>query len=410
MTVTLDIDFVRQQFPAFSEPSLAGQAFFENAGGSYACQQVIGRLDRYYRQTKLQPYGVHPASRVAGEAMDNAHVSLAEYLGVAPDEVHIGPSTSQNTYVLAQAFAKKLQPGDELIVTNQDHEANSGAWRRLASLGIVIREWQIDPATGQLHLDALEALLSPRTRLLAFTHCSNILGQINPVAAICAKARAAGVRTVVDGVSYAGHGFPDVAELGADIYLFSLYKTFGPHQGVMVIREDTAQFLGNQGHYFNEAQIHKWFVPAGPDHAQVAASAGVVEYFDALYAHHFPDGTPGQKRNQAVNGLMRSAEDGLLQRLLDFCRHEPRVRLLGPSQASERAATVSLLPHKEPAVEVAKRLAERGIICGASHFYAVRLLQAMGINPESGVLRLSFVHYTSEQEMTQLLLALDEAL
>lgn len=410
MTVTLDINFVRQQFPAFHEPSLAGQAFFENAGGSYACQQVIGRLNQYYRQTKLQPYGVHPASRAAGQAMDSAHERLAEYLGVLPQEVHLGPSTSQNTYVLAQAFAKRLQAGDEIVVTNQDHEANSGVWRRLASQGIVIKEWPIDPVTGELHVTALEPLLNPRTKVVAFTHCSNILGQINPVAEICAMAHAVGARTVVDGVSYAGHGFADVPELGADIYLFSLYKTFGPHQGLMVIRQDTAQFLGNQAHYFNEAFIHKWFVPAGPDHAQVAASAGVVDYFDALYTHHFPTGTPGQKKSHAVSNLLRTAEMELLQRLLDFCSHDPRVRLLGPANAAERAATVSLLPKNHSALEIAQRLADQGIICGASHFYAVRLLQAMGLNPDAGVLRLSFVHYTSEQEMLQLLEALDKVL
>lgn len=410
MAVTLDTDFVRRQFPAFQEPTLAGQAFFDNAGGSYACQQVMGRLEQYYRQTKLQPYGVHPASRAAGQAMDNAHERLAEYLGVLPQEVHLGPSTSQNIYVLAQAFAKRLQAGDEIIVTNQDHEANSGVWRRLASQGIVIKEWPIDPTTGQLHVAALEPLLSARTRVVAFTHCSNILGQINPVAEVCTMARAVGARTVVDGVSYAGHGFVDVPELGADIYLFSLYKTFGPHQGLMVIREDTAQFLGNQAHYFNEALIHKWFVPAGPDHAQVAASAGVADYFDALYAHHFQTGTPGQKKSHAVSSLLRESEVGLLQKLLDFCQHDPRVRLLGPANASERAATVSLIPKKRSVLNVAQGLADKGIICGASHFYAVRLLQAMGLNPDEGALRLSFVHYTNEAEMTQLLHALDAVL
>ena len=151
-------------------------------------------------------------------------------------------------------------------------------------------------------------------------------------------------------------------------------------------------------------------MPAGPDHAQVAASAGVAEYFDALYAHHFPNGTHGQKQNHAVSGLMRAAEVDLLQRLLDFCQHDPRVRVLGPVNACERAATVSLIAHKRSALEVAQRLAERDIICGASHFYAVRLLQAMGLNPDAGVLRLSFVHYTSAQEMTQLLQALDAVL
>lgn len=410
MTLTLDTDFVRRQFPAFQEPSLAGQAFFDNAGGSYACRQVIDRLTRHYRAAKLQPYGAHPASHAAGQAMDSAHERLAEYLGVSAQEVHLGPSTSQNTYVLAQAFAQRLQPGDEVIVTNQDHEANNGVWRRLARHGIVVKEWTMEPATGQLHLTALQSLLSARTKVVAFTHCSNILGQINPVAEVCSLARAVGACTVVDGVSYAGHGFPDVRALGADIYLFSLYKTFGPHQGLMIIRDRTAQFLGNQAHYFNEAYIHKWFVPAGPDHAQVAASAGVVDYFDALYGHHFPNGTPGQVKRDAVNDLMQSAERALLQPLLDFVRQDPRVRLLGPADAADRAATVSLIPRRHAAVEVAQRLAGRGVISGASHFYAVQLFEGLRLSPQAGALRLSFVHYTTRQELDQLLRALDAVL
>ncbi|HEY9108931.1 MAG TPA: aminotransferase class V-fold PLP-dependent enzyme [Roseateles sp.] len=410
MSAILDIDFARRQFPAFQEPSLAGQAFFDNAGGSYACRQVIDRLSRYYRETKLQPYGMHPASRAAGEAMDSAHERLARYLGVKPQEVHLGPSTSQNTQVLAQAFGQRLWEGDEIIVTNQDHEANNGVWRRLARQGIVIKEWTVDRATGQLQVAAFESLLSSRTKVVAFTHCSNILGQVNPVAEVCAMAHAVGARTVVDGVSYAGHGLPDVQALGADIYLFSLYKTFGPHLGLMVIREDTAQFLGNQAHYFNEAHLHKWFVPAGPDHAQVAASAGVVDYFDALYEHHFPDGTPGHGRREAVNALMQSAEQALLQPLLDFVRQDPRVRLLGPASAAGRAATVSLIPQRHSVPDVAQRLSQRGIISGASHFYAVRLLEGLGLDPQAGALRLSFVHYTTRQELDQLLDALDTVL
>src|SRR3546814_4598878 len=128
---SLDLAFVRSQFPAFSEPSLKDWAFFENAGGSYACAPVIERLNRFYRETKVQPYGPFPASRRAGEEMDAARARLGGYLNVATDEVHFGPSTSQNSYVLAQAFREMLEPGDEIVVTNQDHEANSGAWRQI---------------------------------------------------------------------------------------------------------------------------------------------------------------------------------------------------------------------------------------------------------------------------------------
>ncbi|HEY9549946.1 MAG TPA: aminotransferase class V-fold PLP-dependent enzyme, partial [Kiloniellaceae bacterium] len=142
---SLDLPFVRSQFPAFSEPSLQDWAFFENAGGSYACAPVIERLTRFYRETKVQPYGPFPASTRAGEEMDEARRRLAGYLNVEVEEVHFGPSTSQNSYVLAQAFRQMLRPGDEIVVTNQDHEANSGAWRRLAESGIVVREWTVDP-------------------------------------------------------------------------------------------------------------------------------------------------------------------------------------------------------------------------------------------------------------------------
>src|SRR5215469_7697173 len=156
---------------------------------------------------------------------------------------------SQSTYVLAQAMRTLLKPGDEIIVTNQDHEANSGSWRRLAAHGVIVREWRVDPQSGMLDESQLDHLLNERTRLLTFPHASNVVAHINPVARITARARAAGAITVVDGVAWAPHGLPDVRELGADVYLFSLYKTYGPHQGLMVVRRDLLGRLGNEGHY-----------------------------------------------------------------------------------------------------------------------------------------------------------------
>ncbi|MFA5938725.1 MAG: aminotransferase class V-fold PLP-dependent enzyme [Sinimarinibacterium sp.] len=408
MRQTIDRDFVRAQFPAFTEASLRDQCFFENAGGSYACGAVIARLDEYYRRLKVQPYYRYPASTEAGQWMDAAHQRLAEYLGVAEDEVHFGPSSSQNTYVLAQALRKLLRPGDEVIVTNQDHEANSGVWRRLEQDGIVLREWCVDPSSGRLDPVHLDRLLSDRTRLLCFCHCSNIVADINPVAEITAKARAAGVMTIVDGVAYAPHGLPDVAALGADVYYFSLYKTFGPHQGLMVMRRAVLDRLSNEGHYFNADHPRKRLVPAGPDHAQVAAARGIAEYFDALHAHH-GGGDPAQ-RPQRVRTLLREAEQPLLAQLLDFLHGRKHLRLLGPTDAQRRTGTVAFVPHSVAPTDLLPQLAERGIMAAAGHFYAVRLLEAMGIDPARGVLRLSFVHYNSPQEMTRVIRALDELL
>jgi cysteine desulfurase family protein (TIGR01976 family) len=407
---TLDVAFARSRFPAFSEPSLSGWAHFENAGGSYACAAVIERLQRYYTANKVQPYAWSDASIEAGRQMDSARERMAAWLNVRTDEVHFGPSTTQNTYVLAQAFRQRFSPGDEIIVTNLDHEANIGPFRRLAEDGFVIREWRMNPQSGDLQPADLEALITPRTRALAFTHCSNIVASINPVKEICALARDASVLTVVDGVSYCGHGLPDVSALGADIYLFSLYKVYGPHLGVMTMRSDDVNaLLPNQGHFFNDGKPTARFVPAGPDHAQIAASNGVIDYFESLCAHHHVDDGRPPERAAALHGLFRQRETVLLQPLLDWLKAHPRVRLIGHDHAHGRAPTVALDTQRSP-TELAAALARHRIGASAGHFYAYRCLQGLGIDPARGVLRLSFVHYTAEEEVARLLRTLDAEL
>jgi selenocysteine lyase/cysteine desulfurase len=414
----LDLGFVRRQFPAFAERSLEGRAFFENAGGSYPCGAVVSRLGEYYRRLKVQPYYDFPASSEAGEWMDASRVRLAEYLGVTPPEVHFGPSTSQNTYVLAQAFRTLLKPGDEVIVTNQDHEANTGAWRRLAAHGVTVREWQVDPQTGTLDESDLEGLLTERTRLLTFPHASNVVAHINPVARITARARTAGVITVVDGVAWAPHGLPDIREIGADIYLFSLYKTYGPHQGLMVVRAELLERLGNEGHYFNAGDPSKRLVPAGPDHAQVAAARGIAEYFDALDAHHvavpggFIAGTPGSPgaRTARVRNLLRGAEVPLLATLLEYLGTRRDLRVLGPTLAEQRAATVSFVPETIEPLDMVRSLAQLGFMAGNGNFYAVRVLEAMNVNPDRGAVRLSLLHYNSSEEVNGVIEALEQIL
>jgi cysteine desulfurase family protein (TIGR01976 family) len=405
--MTLDTAWVRSQFPAFATEALHGQAFFENAGGSYTCQQVIDRLHRFYTERKVQPYAPYAASRLGGKEMDEAQTRLAQMLGVQAHEVSFGPSTTQNTFVLANAVRQWLEPGQAIIVTNQDHEANSGPWRRLADEGIEVREWQIDPDTGHLDPAKLTALLDEKVKLLCFPHCSNVVGEINDVAAITAIAHANDTRVVVDGVSYAPHGFSDVGALGCDVYLFSAYKTYGPHQGIMVIREDFGFALPNQGHYFNADYLSKRFTPAGPDHAQVAACAGMADYMEALSQHH--GGGSGVAAARKAHELMRAAEEALVVPLLSYISGKNSVRLIGPADASNRAPTVALAL-KSNAEDCAARLAKHGIMAGGGDFYAVRPLQAMGVDLDQGVLRVSFTHYTQAEEIDRLMQALDHVL
>lgn len=407
----LDLDFVRSQFPAFQSPILSGHAFFENAGGSFPCKQVVDRLHRFYTDRKVQPYAPYPGSEDGGAEMDEARVRLAALMGCAKEELSFGPSTSANTFVLANAVRLWLRGKDAaIVVTNQDHEANSGVWRRLADEGIEVREWQIDPATGHLDIATLKPLLADgKVKMMAFPHCSNVVAELNPVAEICALARSKGVRTVVDGVSYAPHGLPDFPALGADVYLFSAYKTYGPHQGIMLIGAEFGAELPAQGHWFNAGSLYKRFTPAGPDHAQIAASAGMADYIDALYAHHGGTAATPVERNRMVHDLMRAQEVAVIQPLLDYLAGRNDLRLIGPRDGALRAPTVAVALDRE-AETVSQALVAEGIACWAGDFYAVRPIEAMGLDRARGVLRMSAVHYTSEADVARLIAGLDRVL
>jgi selenocysteine lyase/cysteine desulfurase len=273
-----------------------------------------------------------------------------------------------------------------------------------------VRTWEVD-AHGALRPEALAALLGPRTRLVAFTHCSNVIGSVHPVREWCELVHRAGAIAVVDGVSYAPHGLPDVAALGADVYLFSLYKVYGPHLGAMVVRGELAAALPSQAHFFKSEAIQGRFTPAGPDHAQVAAVNGVVDYFETVAAHHARnDEASVAAQARRVRTLFHDAESALLPTLLDFLSAHPRVRLIGSAQAIDRAPTVAFTVEGLSSVEVAQALARLDIGVGHGNFYAYRLMQALGIDPAEGVVRASFVHYTSGADVDRLIAGLASTL
>ena len=405
----LDINYVRSLFPAFSENELRGNAFFENAGGSYTSCFVIDRLTRFYKSRKVQPYGFYNASELGGAEMDEARNRLAELMNIDPSCLSFGPSTSQNTYVIAQAFSQFYQENDAIIVTDQDHEANSGVWRRLESFGFEIREWKLNPDTGLLDIENLEKILDSNVRLVSFPHCSNIIGSPNNAKEICKIIKEVGAFACVDGVSYAPHGLPNIKDIGADIYLFSSYKTYGPHLGIMYLSKEISDYLPNQGHYFNSGNPTLKFTPAGPDHAQIAAAAGMADYIDALYAHHYNEETEPSNRADLVHDLKRNYEKELLKPLLDFLSNRNDLRLLGPRDQNLKVPTIALDVGGK-ARKYAKALGEEGIMVGAGDFYAVRTLKSLGVDPNNGVLRLSFVHYTNKEEVNKLLSSLENIL
>lgn len=412
----LDIDFVRSHFPAFGIEANRGQSFFENAGGSYACRHTIDALHRYYVENKVQPDSEYGPSADAGAQMRRSRAAWADALGVGTDEVVFGPSTSMNTYVLAQAFGEILKPGDEIVVTNQDHEANTGAIRRMAArVGCTLREWRVDPDTGLLDLSDLTALLGERTRVVTVPHASNVVGQENDIAAIAAAVHAVDATLVVDGVSFAPHAICDIGELGADVYLFSLYKVYSVHQGLMVVRRALLDQLPNQSHFFNADAPDKRLNPAGPDHAQVAASGAVLDYIRELHVHHGGDASgPMRQICATVSELWRQREDIVAARLLGALDDRDDVRVIGSTRVDpsglRRCPTIAFSPLRRSPSDVAHDLVNRGVQTSSGHYYAYRVLEGVGLDPERGVVRLSGLHYTSDDDLDRAVSALEAAL
>ncbi|MDA1083871.1 MAG: aminotransferase class V-fold PLP-dependent enzyme, partial [Proteobacteria bacterium] len=274
----LDLDFIRSQFPAFKDPLCKEWSFFENAGGSYVPQQVIDKLNKFMISTKVQPYAEYPMSKIAGDNMDEATELFAKMINANNKEIIIGGSTSVNLYVLSNALKYSIKPGDEVIVTNQDHEANISPWRRLSEVGAVIKEWKINENTAELEIDTLEKLLTDKTKIVAVTHCSNIVGTVNNLQQISALVHKRNAIIIGDGVSYAPHGFPDVKKLGVDFYTFSLYKTYGPHLALLYGKENILKKLPNQNHQFLEGDYPYTINPGGSNHGELASLKGIYEY------------------------------------------------------------------------------------------------------------------------------------
>jgi cysteine desulfurase family protein (TIGR01976 family) len=400
----LDLPFIRSHFPQFAD----GWAFFESAGGSYIPRQVIDRVTEYMNTSFVQPAWDFDSSARAAARIAEGKARIAALINAGIDEILIGPSMTMNIYVLAQALRPMFTPGDELIVTNLDHEANNGAWRRLEEHGIVVREWRIDPETGSLPPDGLDALLGPRTRLVCFSHCSNVVGTINDVKALVARIHAAGALACVDGVAYAPHRMPDVKDLDVDFYGFSLYKTFGPHVALLYGKRHLLEAAKPQNHYFLTDAPYT-LNPGGPNHELTAGLVGIAEYLDAIYAHHFDDREPDARRRAArLYDRFTAHEDRLANRVLDYLGQRNDVRIIGERRAEgRRAPTISFAIRGRDAADVAEALRQRKVAVGHGDFYARRCVEALGLLQAGGVVRASMAHYSDDSDVDRLIGALE---
>ena len=405
----LDTAFARAHFPALAGP----WALFENAGGTLAAAQVLDRIRTYMAEYQVQPGAAYPASARAAEMIAESHQAMAAMINAQPEEVMIGPSTSMNVFLLAQALRPGLREGDEIVVTNLDHEANVGGWRKLAADGLTVREWRFDQESFALEPDGLEALLNERTRLVCFGHCSNITGGFTDVPALVRMIHDAGALACVDGVAYAPHRAIDVKAWDVDFYLCSTYKLYGPHLALLYGKRAHFERAASLNHFFLDDELPLKLNPGGPNHELSAGLAGVTAYLDALHAHHEGEtNLPLHGRLASVFERIAAHEEALVAPLLELLAAKPGVRLIGNPSADRylRAPTVAFAVEGRDAGDIARAVAAHQVAIGAGDFYAARCIEALGLADQGGVVRASMVHYNTADEVTRLIRALDEAI
>lgn len=405
----LDLDFARAHFPALNTP----WALFDNAGGSAPCRQVIERAASHLSELPFQLGAGYDLSQRAGEAVQRGRAAAAELVNVAPDEVVLGGSSTGLVGTLARALGATWAAGDEVVVTDLDHETNIGPWRALEARGLVLREWRYDERDHRLHLEGLEPLLSERTRLVAFTHCANVVGTIHDVPAVCARIREAGALSCVDGVAFAPHRRVDVPALGADLYFLSLYKTFGPHMALLAARREVLARARNQNHFFvGEDAGPSKLEPGNVNYELAASLPGILEYFEALDHRHFPLEAEDPGRLDRISDLFAAQEGRAVRPLIGFLGEHPKVRIVGEPTADmgARVPTVAFTVEGMDSRAVVEGLERHRVAGRYGHFYARRAIERMGLLPTNGIVRLSLVHYNGAGEVLRALEALEDVL
>jgi cysteine desulfurase family protein (TIGR01976 family) len=403
--MSLDVTFARSQFPALVEDF----SYFDNAGGTLVLKTVADRIHEYLLTTSVQTGASYPHSQRASARLMEARGRIALLMGARrPEEVVFGPSTTALLQYLARAMMYQFKPGDEVIVTRFDHESNIGPWLGLEARGVTVKFWEIDKESFEIDLGALQRLLSSRTRVVAVTHVSNILGTINPIADIARLVHAFGAKIVVDGVAYAPHRAIDVAALDVDYYVFSFYKTYGPHFAVLYGKYDDLLALDSLYHYFyGRVKVPGKLEPGNPCYELAWGAAGIVDYFDGL------GGCTGDRAaiERAFAGIAVQ-EAALGERLLAYLRGRNDVRIVGrrDSDIQNRVPTISFKAVGLDSTSIVAETDKHSVGIRHGDFHARRLVEGLGLAAGSGVVRVSMVHYNTLEEVDRLITHLDRAL
>src|SRR5512137_108977 len=416
-----DLSVVRDQFPALQQTDEQGQPFvyFDGPGGTQVPQSVIDAMADYLTRANANTHGAFATSQRSDQIIAETRQAVADFLNApTPDEVAFGPNMTTLTFAVSRAIARDLKPGDEIVVTRLDHDANIAPWLALEERGVVVRHADFNPADCTLDMAGLAALITERTRLVAVGYASNAVGTINDVRRIGELAHAAGAWVYVDAVHYAPHGPIDVQAINCDFLVCSAYKFFGPHMGVLYGRYDLLDHLRAYKVRPAGNQPPDKFETGTKNHEGLAGTAAAINYLadlgtelGASFAGDYPDFSGRRLQLKTALAAIRAYERPLVGKLIKGLQAIPGVTLYGiadPSRFDRRAPTVAFTLKGTTPRQVAERLGQASIFVWDGNYYALAVTERLGVEESGGMVRVGIAHYNTAAEVDRLLEAVSD--
>ena len=414
LITALDLPSIRSQFPSFAE-TVSGQpvAYLDGPGGTQVPQRVIDAITDYLKHANANTCGAYLTSRRTNEVIASARAAMADFFGCDADEIVFGFNMTSLTYAMSRAIGRELGPGDEIVVTLLDHDANFSPWQALEEKGVTIQRVAFRAADCTLDMDDLARKINPRTKVIAAGYASNAVGTINPVNEVVRRAHEVGALAYIDAVHYAPHGPIDVRALDCDFLVCSSYKFFGPHMGVLYGKREHLKRLHPYKVRANTNESPNRWEWGTLNHECIAGITACVDYIADLGRHVNPSVSSRRAAILAAYEEIVRYERGLCERLLQGLRTMPGVKVYGitdPMRFSERCPTIALRVSGHTPLELATKLGDRGFFTWDGNYYALNVTEQLDVEKDGGFLRIGLFHYNTVEEVDRLLAALREIL
>jgi cysteine desulfurase family protein (TIGR01976 family) len=413
LSAALDLAWVRSQFPSLAQ-TVNGHpaAFLDGPGGTQVPKRVIDAIAGYLGHDNANTGGAYATSRRTDAMIAEARAAMADFLNCGADEVAFGPNMTTLTFAISRAIGRDLKPGDEIVVTRLDHDANVSPWLAMAEdRGITVRWAEIHDEDCTLDIADLASKINSKTKLVAVGYASNAVGTINPVKEIVRLAHAAGALTYVDAVHYGPHGLIDVATLDCDFLVCSTYKFFGPHMGVLFGKRAHLQRLRPYKVRPNTNAIPNCWEWGTLNHEGIAGIAACVEYLAEVGRRSRPEVATRRAAIEAAYEAIHEQERGLFERMISGLLRIPDLKIYGitdPKRFHERCATLAVRIERHSPLQLATKLGEHGFFTWDGNYYALNLTEHLDVEKSGGFLRIGLVHYNTGEEVDRMLAVLRE--